>query len=84
MAANEIIQNRVDLAQRNNRGRSVQVTTSVSDSRPYLTRHLPNSYRRRIQKLAANYEVSLEEMMNCVLGHGLVVLEKIVREDGEG
>jgi len=66
------------------RGRTVQVTTSVSDSRPYLTRHLPNSYRRRIQKLATTYEVSQEEMHNCVLGHGLVALEKIVREGGEG
>jgi len=72
----------IDITQRSGRGRSVQVSTPVGDSRPYLTRHLPNSYRRRIQKLAQHYEVSQEEMTNCVLGHGLVALEKIVKEQG--
>jgi len=74
-------ENIADLEARS-RGRTIQISATVSDTRPYLTRHLPNSYRRRIQKLAQFYEVTQEEMTNCVLGHGLSALEKLVREQG--
>ena len=55
----------------------IQVSVHPSDARPYLTRHFPNKYRRRLYVLAAYYEVSLEEMLNCTVGHGLSALEKI-------
>jgi len=55
----------------------IQVTVHPSDARPYLTRHFPNKYRRRLFALSAYYGVSLEEMLNCTVGHGLVELEKI-------
>jgi len=55
----------------------VSISTPVADTRPYLTRHLPNSYRRRLSQLANYYEVSLEEMLNCSVGHGLSALEML-------
>jgi len=55
----------------------VQVSVHPSDARPYLTRHFPNKYRRRLFALSAYYGVSLEEMLNCTVGHGLSALEKI-------
>jgi len=58
-------------------GRRVQVTVPLSDARPYSTRHFPNKYHRRLIVLAGYYEVSLEEMLNCTVGHGLSALEKI-------
>jgi len=63
-------------------GRNVQVSVPVSDARPYSTRHFPNKYHRRLAVLAGYYEVSLEEMLNCTVGHGLSALEKI-RTDAE-
>ena len=58
-------------------GRNVQVSVHPSDARPYSTRHFPNKYHRRLTVLAGYYEVSLEEMLNCTVGHGLLALEKI-------
>ncbi len=58
-------------------GRNVQVSVHPSDARPYSTRHFPNKYHRRLEILAHYYEVSLEEMLNCTVGHGLSALEKI-------
>ncbi len=55
----------------------IQVSVHPSDARPYLTRHFPNKYRRRLFVLSAYYGVSLEEMLNCAVGHGLSALEKI-------
>jgi len=59
----------------NRSGRSVSVSVPVQDTRPYLTRHFPNSYRRRLNRLADYYMVSLEEMLNCSVGHGLSALD---------
>ena len=55
----------------------VQVSVPPSDARAYSTRHFPNKYHRRLIVLAGRYEVSLEEMLNCAVGHGLSALEKI-------
>ena len=64
-------------------GRRLQVSVHPSDARPYLTRHFPNKYKRRLVQLAAHYEVSLEEMLNCSVGHGLAALEKIRKAEAE-
>jgi len=66
-----------------NKGRSTSISTPVADTRPYLTRHFPNSYRRRLVQLAHYYGVSLEEMLNCSVGHGLSALEKLMTEEIE-
>jgi len=65
-------------------GRNAQVTVQLSDARPYSTRHFPNKYHRRLLVLAAHYSVSLEEMLNCTVGHGLAALERIrTKEESE-
>jgi len=63
--------------------RSALVSCDLNDCRPYLTRHLPNSYRRRVQALAEHFGVSQEEMVNCTLGYGLSALEQIKRGETE-
>jgi len=66
-----------------NPGRSTSISTPIADTRPYLTRHFPNSSRRRLVRLAHYYGVSLEEMLNCSVGHGLSALEKLMTEEME-
>jgi len=58
-------------------GRQSQISFPINETRPYLTRHLPNSYRRRVKRLSQYYGTSQEEMMNCTIAHGLAALEKI-------
>jgi len=58
-------------------GRHLQVSVHPSEARPYSTRHFPDKYRQRLFHLAGYYGVSLEEMLNCSVGHGLSALEKI-------
>ena len=65
-------------------GRNAQVSVELTDARPYSTRHFPNNYRRRLVRLSAYYSVSLEEMLNCSVGHGLSALERIrTKEEAE-
>jgi len=58
-------------------GRHLQVSVHPSEARPYSTRHFPDKYHRRLLRLSSYYGTSLEEMLNCSVGHGLSALERI-------